>query len=76
VEYVENQHDHCLLDLSLQIKQLKSTIEEFYGEDPSTSKDLSRIVNRNHFQRLSSLLDDPSTAEKIVSGGERDEKTL
>lgn len=58
------------------IKQLKSTIEEFYGEDPSTSKDLSRIVNRNHFQRLSSLLDDPSTAEKIVSGGERDEKTL
>ncbi|KAG0558470.1 hypothetical protein KC19_10G030700 [Ceratodon purpureus] len=58
------------------IKQLKSTIVEFYGEDPSQSKDLSRIVSKNHFQRLSGLLDDPSTADKIVHGGERDEKTL
>ena len=49
---------------------------EFYGEDPSQSKDLSRIVSKNHFQRLSGLLDDPSTADKIVHGGERDEKTL
>ena len=49
---------------------------EFYGEDPSTSKDLSHIVSKNYFQRLSSLLDDPSTADKIVYGGERDEKIL
>lgn len=40
------------------------------------SKDLSRIVSKTHFQRLSSLLDDPNTAEKIVHGGERDEKSL
>jgi len=49
---------------------------EFFGKDPSTSLDLSRIVNKTHFHRLSSLLDDPSTADKIVHGGERDEKTL
>lgn len=58
------------------IKQFRSTLVEFYGEDPSTSKDLSRIVNKSHFQRLSGLLDHPGTAEKIVYGGERDEKTL
>ncbi|KAG0609697.1 hypothetical protein M758_7G007200 [Ceratodon purpureus] len=58
------------------IKEFRTTLVEFYGEDPSTSKDLSRIVNKNHFQRLSSLLDHPGTAEKIVHGGERDEKAL
>jgi aldehyde dehydrogenase (NAD+) len=49
---------------------------EFYGEDPRTSKDLARIVNKNHFKRLTALLDDPATAEKIIHGGERDEKSL
>jgi aldehyde dehydrogenase (NAD+) len=58
------------------IKQFQNSLVEFFGKDPSTSLDLSRIVSKNHFQRLSSLLDDPSTAEKIVHGGERDEKTL
>jgi aldehyde dehydrogenase (NAD+) len=49
---------------------------EFYGEDPRTSKDLARIVNKNHFKRLTALLDDPATAEKIIHGGEQDEKSL
>ena len=67
--------NHCF-GLFLQIKQFKATLVEFYGEDPSTSKDLSRIVSKNHFQRLSSLLDDPSTSDKIVYGGERDENIV
>uniref|UniRef100_A0A7I4EK26 Aldehyde dehydrogenase domain-containing protein n=1 Tax=Physcomitrium patens TaxID=3218 RepID=A0A7I4EK26_PHYPA len=58
------------------IKQFRSTLVEFFGEDPRTSKDLSRIVNKNHFQRLSRLLDDPATADRIVHGGERDEDSL
>ncbi|XP_024401339.1 aldehyde dehydrogenase [Physcomitrium patens] len=58
------------------IKQLQKTLLEFYGPDPSASVDLARIINKNHFQRLSSMLDDPSIADKIVHGGERDEKSL
>lgn len=58
------------------IKQLQSTLVQFYGEDPRSTKDLARIVNKNHFQRLSRLLDHPSTAENIIHGGERDEESL
>ncbi len=49
---------------------------EFFGEDPSTSAELGRIVNANHFRRLTRLLDDPRTADKIVHGGERNEQSL
>jgi aldehyde dehydrogenase (NAD+) len=49
---------------------------EFYGEDASTSPDLTRIVNANHFRRITRLLDDPRTTEKIVHGGERNEQSL
>lgn len=38
--------------------------------------DLSHIVNLNHFQRLTKLLDDVNVADKIVLGGQRDEKHL
>ncbi len=49
---------------------------EFFGEDLSTCAELGRIVNANHFRRLTRLLDDPRTAEKIVYGGERNEQSL
>lgn len=68
--------NHLGLPCNLQIEIFKKTLLTFYTEDPSTSKDLSRIVNKYHFQRLSSLLDDPRTASTIVHGGERDEKSL
>lgn len=55
---------------------LKSTLEEFYGEDPLESADLSRIVSFSHFKRLTELLDEENIPEKIVYGGERDEKHL
>ncbi|KAK1311327.1 Aldehyde dehydrogenase family 3 member H1 [Acorus calamus] len=58
------------------VDALKSTLEEFYGKDPSESKDLSRIVNSNHFKRLTNLLDDEKVSDKIVYGGQRDEKHL
>ncbi|KAJ8625417.1 hypothetical protein MRB53_033947 [Persea americana] len=58
------------------IDALKSTLEEFYGKDPLQSKDLSRIVNSSHFQRLAQLLDDDKVSGKIVHGGQRDEKRI
>lgn len=58
------------------MEALKSTLENFYGEDPLESKDLSRIVNSNHFARLTRLLDEDKVYGKIIYGGQRDEKKL
>ncbi|KAH0662307.1 hypothetical protein KY284_027238 [Solanum tuberosum] len=55
---------------------MKQELEKFYGEDPLKSGDLSRIVNANHFQRLSKLLDDNKVVDKVVHGGQRDENNL
>lgn len=55
---------------------LKNELEKFYGKKPLESKDLSRIVNSNHFARLTKLLDDDKVSGKIVYGGEKDESKL
>ncbi|KAM6542055.1 hypothetical protein CsatB_006502 [Cannabis sativa] len=58
------------------VDTLKEELEKFYGKNPLQSKDLSRIVNLNHFARLSKLLDDEKVSGKIVLGGERNETEL
>ncbi|KAK9270861.1 hypothetical protein L1049_026447 [Liquidambar formosana] len=58
------------------IDALKHELENFYGKDPLESKDLSRIVNANHFARLMKLLDEDKVANKIVHGGQRDKTNL
>lgn len=50
------------------LKNLKSAITEFYGDDPQKSPDLPRIVNDDHFQRLKGYLKEGS----IYFGGEID----
>lgn len=55
---------------------LKAELEKFYGKNPLESKDLSRIVNSNHFGRLTKFLDDEKVSGKIVFGGEKDESKL
>lgn len=55
---------------------MKHELEKFYGKDPLKSGDLSRIVNANHFHRLSKLLDDNKVLDKVVHGGQRDENNL
>jgi hypothetical protein len=60
----------------LKVDVLKETIVEFFGKDPKTSKDLSRIVNQFHFKRLMDLLNDSRTLGKIVHGGEQDAANL
>ncbi|XP_068652438.1 aldehyde dehydrogenase family 3 member H1-like isoform X2 [Aristolochia californica] len=58
------------------IEAFKYRLEKFYGKDPLDSKDLSRVVNSNHYNRLTGLLDDDKVSDKIVHGGQRDEKHL
>ncbi|XAR55559.1 Aldehyde dehydrogenase (NAD(+)) [Bertholletia excelsa] len=54
------------------IDTLKVGLERFYGNNPLMSKDISRIVNSNHFSRLTKLLDEDKVSGKIVHGGQRD----
>ncbi|OIV97945.1 hypothetical protein TanjilG_12702 [Lupinus angustifolius] len=58
------------------VDALKTELEKFYGKNPLESEDLSRIVNSNHFGRLTKLLDDDKVSGKIVYGGEKDESKL
>ncbi|XP_020236515.1 aldehyde dehydrogenase family 3 member H1 isoform X1 [Cajanus cajan] len=58
------------------VDALKAELETFYGKNPLESKDLSRIVNSNHFARLTKLLDDDKVSGKIVYGGKKDESKL
>jgi aldehyde dehydrogenase (NAD+) len=53
-------------------KAFQRSIKKFYGADPSQSKDYARIINKTHFKRLASLLNNQNIAE----GGISDEKSL
>lgn len=59
-----------------QIDALKRELVEFYGDDPLTSKDISRVVNLYHFRRLSNLLDEENVSDKVVLGGQRNQEKL
>ena len=58
------------------MESLKQELERFYGKNPLESKDISRIVNASHFNRLTKLLDDDEVSSKIVHGGEKDKTKL
>ncbi|XP_068647665.1 aldehyde dehydrogenase family 3 member H1-like [Aristolochia californica] len=58
------------------IEEFKHRLETFYGKDPLDSKDLSRVVNSKHYNRLTGLLDEDKVSDKIVHGGQRDESRL
>ena len=67
--------DYIIVDTSIKadlISELVANLTQFYGKDPIESKDLPRIINENHFDRLLGLIDQ----EKIVFGGEFDRQTL
>ncbi|EHA8592117.1 putative Aldehyde dehydrogenase family 3 member F1 [Cocos nucifera] len=51
---------------------LKETIRRFFGRPDY----ISRIINRQNFERLSNLLKDPSVAASIVHGGSLDSEKL
>ncbi|WP_082233917.1 aldehyde dehydrogenase [Halobacillus massiliensis] len=54
------------------IEAVKKYIYEFYGEQSLLNEDYVKIVNKAHFDRLSSLLDDGN----ILVGGRIDSKNL
>ncbi|KAE8666642.1 Aldehyde dehydrogenase family 3 member I1 [Hibiscus syriacus] len=58
------------------VDSFKCELEQFYGKNPLESKDLSRIVNPNHFDRLSKLLEEDKVSSKIAHGGQKDETNL
>jgi aldehyde dehydrogenase (NAD+) len=47
------------------LDKLRSTVREFYGDDPQKSADYGRIVNGRHHQRLSKLLPSGEAVTKI-----------
>ena len=61
--------DYLLIDRTIKdafLTKLTEVIREFFGEDPSQSPDLSRIINQRQFDRLTALLGSGTT----VIGGE------
>jgi len=55
---------------------MKVWIGKMLGENPRESRSMARIVNKNHFSRLKTLLEDPNVKASIVYGGSMDENSL
>ncbi|MCS6985690.1 MAG: aldehyde dehydrogenase family protein [Leptospiraceae bacterium] len=74
--------DYVLLPRSLEgefIRLAREVLEEFYGkeEERIKSPDYARIVNKRHFDRLKSYLDEAmAKGAKVVVGGITDENEL
>ncbi|XP_050092003.1 aldehyde dehydrogenase family 3 member B1 isoform X3 [Anopheles aquasalis] len=63
--------DYVLCSKQVQkqfIEEARKVLKEWYGTNPKDSPDLCRIINQNHFQRLSSLL----KGANVAIGGETD----
>lgn len=67
--------DYILCDESIKDKFLQCVKKEIlsqYGENPLDSEDYGKIVNKKHFDRILSLIDD----KKVVHGGKCNSETL
>ena len=53
------------------VDAIRASIAEFYGADPQSSSDYTRIVNAPHFHRLEKLLHDGT----VAAGGQSDADT-
>lgn len=56
------------------MKNLKKTINEFYGANPQESSDFGRIINTRQFDRLQSILE--REANDIIFGGQTSREDL
>lgn len=54
------------------VAHLQETIHDFYGDDPKTSPDYGRVINRRTFDRLAGLIGSGT----VVAGGETDAEEL
>ncbi|KAL2609960.1 hypothetical protein R1flu_028533 [Riccia fluitans] len=57
------------------ITSLKANLKSFYGENPQKAE-ISRVINHVHYNRLTGMLQDNETLDKVVHGGETDENDL
>ncbi|BBN20246.1 hypothetical protein MPTK1_8g17640 [Marchantia polymorpha subsp. ruderalis] len=57
------------------ISNLKDSLKAFYGDDVSKGE-ISRIVNKVHYNRLLGLVNEERTLDKVVHGGETNENNL
>ncbi len=67
--------DYVLCDVRIRdqlVETIRAEITRQFGENPLKNPDYGKIINEKHFHRLLGLLD----PEKIVCGGQYDEKTL
>ena len=63
--------DYLLIHSSVKksfLEHFKDHVRDFYGVNPRLSPDYPRVVNKNHFDRLKTYLDEG----EIVSGGKTD----
>lgn len=55
------------------LQALEATVETFYGKNVAKSKDYARIVNRRHFDRIVSLVEDAKEkGAQVLFGGNTD----
>lgn len=63
--------DYVLVDASVKdalLAKMKSVLQDFYGQDPKSTKDFARIINTKHHDRLTALLE----GQTVFIGGEHD----
>ncbi len=69
--------DYILVNNKVKAKfeaALQAQLKSFYGNDPSQSQDYMRIINLNHFHRLSGYLKDAvERGATILTGGQTKE---
>ena len=68
--------DHLLVEHKLfnsLISNLKTSINDFYGNAPLNSKHLGSIINQSQFNRLNHLLKQAKQNNQIIFGGECNE---
>lgn len=61
--------DYILVESAIEqafCEKLQAVLQEFYGENPQASKDLGRVANTRHHQRLMSMLE----GQEILCGGQ------
>ncbi len=67
--------DYLLVQRSVRdslVDEIQGHIRKFFGENPAESKVYPRIINKNHLERLSGLVEGAT----LICGGDHDPETL
>ncbi|KAF5207860.1 Aldehyde dehydrogenase [Thalictrum thalictroides] len=71
--------DYVLVDEKFAPKlvdSIKVAIKKMFGDNPKETNSISRIINKQRFLRLKSMLNDDNVKASIVFGGSCDEENL